>query len=61
MKQSDFEIPAVIAAILLIITIPISIWIFQSYMEATAFNKLTNGSVSTFDAMWVELRVTGNE
>ena len=32
-------------------------WIFTSKMEANAFNRVTGKSVSTFDAMFIELRV----
>lgn len=32
-------------------------WIFNSSMEASAYNKVTGNNVSTWDAMWIELRV----
>ena len=32
-------------------------WIVQSHFEARAFNRVTGSDVSTWDAMWVELRV----
>ncbi len=32
-------------------------WIGKSYFEAAAYNRLTGSSVSTWDAMFVELRV----
>jgi hypothetical protein len=31
----------------------------QPYFEAQTYNKLTGSNVSTWDAMWVELRVEG--
>jgi hypothetical protein len=29
-----------------------------SYMEAKTYNKLTGANVTTWDALWVDLRVT---
>lgn len=33
-------------------------WVFASYCEASAYNRITGSNVSTWDAMFVELRVT---
>lgn len=33
------------------------IWVFSSNMEASAFNSVTGKSVTTWQAMWIELRV----
>lgn len=33
------------------------VWLFQSMMEARAFNAVTGKNVSTWQAMWIELRV----
>lgn len=35
----------------------IGIWVFRSSMEAKAYNRATGHEVSTWDAMWIELRV----
>lgn len=32
-------------------------WVFRSQMEASAYNRATGSEVSTWDAMWIELRV----
>lgn len=32
-------------------------WIVKSYFEARAYNRLTGAHATTWDAMWVELRV----
>lgn len=32
-------------------------WIVSSAMEARAYNHVTGKNVSTWDAMWIELRV----
>lgn len=32
-------------------------WILESYMEAKSYNRVTGQNVSTWDAMWIELRV----
>ena len=50
-------IKAYVAIILLIFAISTGWWILKSRMEATAFNRITNSEVSTWDAMWVQLRV----
>lgn len=34
-----------------------AVWVVQSSMEASAFNRATGKSVTTWDAMWIELRV----
>ena len=36
----------------------ICLWIGNSYFEARAYNNVTGKEVSTFDAMFLELRVT---
>lgn len=33
------------------------LWIISSYFEAQSYNRLTGKSVSTWDAMYLELRV----
>lgn len=35
-------------------------WIARSALEASSYNRVTNSNVSTWDAMWIELRVEGN-
>ena len=32
-------------------------WVVKSYFEARAFNRVTGKNVSTWDAMFIELRV----
>jgi hypothetical protein len=49
-------ISLLILGILLIFFSSIS-WVFKSHMEAKAYNHVTGQHVSTWDAMWVELRV----
>lgn len=43
----------VMAVVLILIG---AIW-FQAWMEAKAFNRVTGKNVSTWDAVWIELRV----
>lgn len=40
-----------------VIAFIVGIWIFASYMEARSYNRVTGENVSTWDAMWIELRV----
>jgi len=35
----------------------ISSWLVTSWQEAKAYNRLTGQKVTTWDAMWVKLRV----
>ena len=35
----------------------VGFWVFSSSMEAAAYNRVTGKHVSTWDAMWIELRV----
>ena len=44
---------------LIAITLMFSPWVTRSYFEAAAFNRATGSNVSTWDAMWIELRVEG--
>ena len=45
------------AFVLVVFTIVGGGWIFKSYMEARAFNRVTGKNVSTVDAMFIQLRV----
>lgn len=40
-----------------IILFALGSWVFSSAMEAAAYNRVTGKNVSTWDAMWIELRV----
>jgi hypothetical protein len=53
--MSEFKI----AAVMLIVAgvSLLGFWVIHSHFEARAFNHLTGKHVSTWDAMWVELRV----
>ena len=35
----------------------VGVWVFQSKMESSAFNSVTGKTVTTWQAMWIELRV----
>jgi hypothetical protein len=41
----------------LVVVVLVSGWVIQSHFEAAAFNRVTGKHVSTWDAMWIELRV----
>lgn len=54
----DFNpIPILSLMAAVVIAILIGIWVFVSAMEAHAFNICTRKNVSTWSAMWIELRV----
>jgi uncharacterized membrane protein YhfC len=48
---------AFLLAALAVLSLPIGAWVFASRMEAAAFNQVTGGHVTTWQAMWIELRV----
>lgn len=54
---SDRPIAAVITLVAIAVVAVVSEWVFVSHMEAGAFNRITGEQVSTWDAMWVHLRV----
>jgi len=56
-KSDLLPIVGILGTILAIVTLPITIWVFSSYMEASSFNKITGKNVSTWEAMFVDLRV----
>lgn len=39
------------------VLILVGMWVGYSHFEAATYNKLTGASVTTWDAMWVRLRV----
>jgi len=47
----------IMTMIVLIVIIVFPIFWGKSYMEAKTFNKLTGSDATTWDAMWVQLRV----
>jgi hypothetical protein len=48
-----FPVALVVASLLLVF----GIWWASSYAEARAYSRITGSNVSTWDAMFVELRV----
>lgn len=58
-KESEFwsSVHAGIIMMSSAVVLAIMIWVLQSKFEAAAYNRLTGASVTTWDAMWVDLRV----
>ena len=58
-SESEFWSSAHAGAVVLgsSIVLAIMLWVLQSKFEAAAYNRLTGASVTTWDAMWVDLRV----
>lgn len=50
-------IKATIVIFLFGLIISIVSWLVKSKMEAEAFSRITGEQITTWDAMWVELRV----
>ena len=57
MTRSDYLILAGLVSGVLTVAMLV-FWIIPSYFEASTYNRLTKATLSTWDAMWVELRVT---
>ena len=57
MKKEDNEMLAGAVAILIILAIVPVGWVFKSYMEAKSYNEVTGKNVTTWQAMWIDLRV----
>lgn len=56
--MNEFKVFAVFA--LIVAGGLLSIWVGKSAMEARAYERITGQHVTTWDAMWVELRVMGD-
>lgn len=50
-------VKATIVLFLFFMTISTVSWLVKSKMEAEAFSRITGEQITTWDAMWVELRV----
>jgi hypothetical protein len=46
-----------VSAVFMIPFVPVGIWVMKSSLEARAYNRVTGSNVTTWEAMWVELRV----
>jgi len=58
LKSSEWHKGCVyVCVVLLVIGLSIGYWAFSSMMEAKAYNRATGSNVTTWDAMWIELRV----
>ena len=43
--------------VVIVLALVILLWVVPAYFEAKAYNRVTGENVSTWDAMWIELRV----
>ena len=59
LRKQEQRIQLVILGVLLGLLLigAVSWWVVKSSFEASTYNRLTGANVSTWDAMWVELRV----
>lgn len=51
------EIAFATVIIVLILLIGSAVWVFQSSMEAQVYNRETGSNITTWEAMWTNLRV----
>lgn len=56
MKNKTVDTLIITLLLFFVISTPI-IWVFQSNMEATVYNRETNSNITTWEAMWTNLRV----
>jgi hypothetical protein len=56
-KNDDVPIGCLVFVAVIVLAFLPSAWIVKSFMEANSFNRITGNQISTWDAMWVELRV----
>lgn len=56
--REDVQILVFVSCLILVIALgALGWWIFRSSMEASAYNRVTGSNVTTWEAMWIELRV----
>lgn len=53
----DKEIVVTVASMILGLLILTGVWVISSHMEAKAYNRVTRSNVTTWEAMWIQLRV----
>ncbi len=53
----EHPVASLVCFALSLIGLTVGAWISSSYFEARAYNRVTGAHVSTFDAMFIELRV----
>lgn len=56
-KESLDTIKVTAVITFVVVVLCMASWVFGSAMEARAYNNVTGKHVSTWDAMWIELRV----
>lgn len=56
-RYAEFDVVFVLMFIAILALASVVFWFIPSYFEARAFNRTTGNNVSTWDAMWIELRV----
>ena len=58
MNNDDLSFPALLVCIILALGLSSGLVFFRASNEAAAFNRLSTGpKVTTWDAVWLELRV----
>ena len=59
MKEWEPEAKDAASVLAVVLICAAVFWVFSSYQEACAYERVTGHSVTTWDAMWIELRVQG--
>jgi hypothetical protein len=56
-RRGNSDLLTIAILVMVVMLIAGVTWVVGSSMEAAAFNRVTGKSVTTWDAMWIELRV----
>ena len=43
-----------------LVVLGLGIWVFVSKMQADTYNRLTNSDLTTWEAMWIQVRLDCN-
>ncbi len=55
--ENSTKIAWTVLIVIAFLGVYVGLWAFRSSMEAAAYNRATGSNISTWDAMWIELRV----
>lgn len=54
--RNRLEILTVVA----IVSVGLGLWLFSSKMQADTYNRLTGSNLTTWEAMWIQVRLDCN-
>lgn len=57
MRKKDAETLIVFAGLAFVLLVSVTMWVARASFESATYNRLTGANTTTWDALWVELRV----